>query len=168
MNAEVPAEPAEPVLIIHEACRGYGCEDCKWEGLLVNELSEVDVIDHVTVVPDDVYDGLVAELDRPPQVNDALARAMQRAGKLCRIEAAGGHFANGRSTSQLRPPPPNLLGELDPPRYEYIEQLYVVDPSALEPDTAEPLGLSAPRRDPLGLSASLLTLSPAVRLDGLA
>lgn len=87
MNAEVPAEPAEPVLIIHEACKGYGCEDCKWEGLLVNELSEADVTDHVTVVPDDVYDGLVAELDRPPQVNDALARAMQRAGKLCRIEA---------------------------------------------------------------------------------
>ena len=39
------AEPAEPALVICPHCDGWSCENCGWQGVLVNELSEADVID---------------------------------------------------------------------------------------------------------------------------
>lgn len=38
-------EPAEPALVICPHCYGGACEDCGWQGVLVNELIEADVID---------------------------------------------------------------------------------------------------------------------------
>jgi hypothetical protein len=39
------AEPAEPALVICPHCHGWTCEDCGWQGVLVSELIEADVID---------------------------------------------------------------------------------------------------------------------------
>lgn len=52
------AEPAEPALVICPHCYGGACEDCGWQGVLVNELIEADVIydprlDDPTELPED-------------------------------------------------------------------------------------------------------------------